>query len=39
LKEWADKTGAKPGDMVFVLSGGVDTTRKQMSELRLHLGK
>jgi aspartyl-tRNA synthetase len=38
LKKWADKTGAKPGDMIFVLSGGVDTTRKQMSELRLHLG-
>jgi aspartyl-tRNA synthetase len=38
LKTWAVKTGAKPGDMIFVLSGGIDSTRKQMSELRLHLG-
>jgi aspartyl-tRNA synthetase len=38
LKAWADHCGAKPGDLIFVLSGDLDATRKQMNELRLHLG-
>lgn len=39
LKKWAEKFGAQPGDLMFVLSGTTDTTRKQLSELRLHLGE
>jgi len=36
---WADKTGAGKGDLILVLSGGVDKTQKQLGELRLHLGE
>ena len=36
---WAEKTGAEKGDLILVLSGGVDKTRKQLGELRLHLGE
>jgi len=39
LKTWAEKCGAKTGDMLFLLSGNLDATRKQMCELRLHLGE
>jgi aspartyl-tRNA synthetase len=38
LKEWADKANAKPGDLLLVLSGDLNATRKQMNELRLHMG-
>jgi aspartyl-tRNA synthetase len=38
LKAWAEKANAKPGDLLLVLSGNLDTTRKQMNELRLHMG-
>lgn len=38
LKAWAEATGAKAGDLIFVLSGELNKTRKQMNELRLHLG-
>ncbi len=38
LKEWADKAKAKPGDLLLVLSGDLNATRKQMNELRLHMG-
>jgi len=38
LKAWADKAGAKPGDLILVLSGELNSTRKQMCELRLHMG-
>lgn len=36
---WAAHTGAKPGDLILILSGELDKTRKQLNELRLHLGK
>lgn len=39
LKSWASHTGAKAGDLILVLSGDLDATRKQLSELRLYLGK
>ncbi len=39
LKAWAEKAGAKAGDLILVLSGTTNETRKQMSELRLHMGK
>ena len=39
LKTWADKCGAKPGDLILVLAGDLDKTRKQLSELRLEMGE
>lgn len=39
LKAWAEFTGAKPGDILFILSGEQDKTRKQLGELRLELGR
>lgn len=35
---WAEKTGAKKGDLILVLSGDLDKTRKQLGELRLYMG-
>jgi aspartyl-tRNA synthetase len=37
LANWAKITGAKPGDMIFVLSGAADKTRTQLSALRMEL--
>ena len=37
LANWAKTTGAKPGDMIFVLSGPADKTRTQLSALRMEL--
>jgi len=36
--EWAEKTGAEKGDLILVLSGDLEKTRKQLGELRLHMG-
>jgi aspartyl-tRNA synthetase len=38
LKEWADFAGAKPGDLMLLLSGDLEKTQKQLNELRLHMG-
>jgi aspartyl-tRNA synthetase len=38
LKKWVKATNAKPGDLIFILSGELDKVRKQLNELRLHLG-
>jgi aspartyl-tRNA synthetase len=38
LQAWAKHTGAQPGDLMLLLSGGLDATRSQLSDLRLHLG-
>ncbi len=38
-RAWMGHSGAKPGDLILMLSGDLDKTRKQLSELRLHLGK
>ena len=38
LAKWAKAADAKPGDLILVLSGGLDKVRKQMNELRLHMG-
>ena len=35
---WTQETSAKKGDLILVLSGDLDKTRKQLGELRLHLG-
>jgi aspartyl-tRNA synthetase len=37
LSSWARTTGAKAGDMIFVLSGPADKTRTQLSALRMEL--
>jgi len=37
LKRWANATGAKAGDMLFVLSGPAHKTRTQLSALRMEL--
>ncbi|MGY6562270.1 MAG: aspartate--tRNA ligase [Luteibaculaceae bacterium] len=37
-KKVAESINAKPGDIIFMLSGNLEATRKQMNELRLHLG-
>jgi aspartyl-tRNA synthetase len=38
LKRWADAFGAEPGDLILVLAGGADKTRKALNELRLEMG-
>jgi aspartyl-tRNA synthetase len=38
LKVWAEKTNMQPGDLLLLLSGETNKTRKQLNELRLHLG-
>jgi aspartyl-tRNA synthetase len=37
LTQWAKITGAKAGDMIFVLSGPADKTRTQLSALRMEI--
>ena len=37
LSNWAKVTGAKAGDMIFVLSGPADKTRSQLSALRMEM--
>jgi aspartyl-tRNA synthetase len=39
LLSWKERFGAEKGDIVFILSGETDKTRKQLSELRLELGR
>lgn len=38
LKAWADAMGAKEGDLMLVLAGDADQTRKALCELRLEMG-
>jgi len=38
LKNWATAFDAKPGDLILVLAGHTDKTRKALSELRLEMG-
>lgn len=39
LKAWAEKCQAQPGDLILVLAGREERTRKAMSELRLEMGE
>lgn len=39
LRQWAGAVGAQPGDLIFVLSGEEEKTRKQMGELRLEVAR
>ncbi len=37
LAKWAETTGAKPGDLICVLSGDANKTRTQLSALRMEM--
>ena len=39
LAAWAEKTGAKPGDLICVLSGATNKVRAQLSALRMELAE
>ena len=39
LAKWAEKMGAEPGDLMFLLSGETEKVRKQMNELRLQVAE
>ncbi len=39
LKKWAEAFGAKPGDLMLILSGNLHKTRKALNELRLEMGQ
>ena len=39
LAKWAEVTGAKPGDLICVLSGDKNKVRTQLSALRMHLAE
>ena len=39
LRAWGELFGAEKGDMLLILSGELDKTRKQMGELRLEMGR
>ncbi len=38
LKQWGQRAGANPNDMLLILSGETDRVRKQLNELRLEMG-
>lgn len=37
LQKWAQAFDAKPGDLMLLMAGNTDKTRKALSDLRLHL--
>lgn len=39
LNAWKEALGAESGDIVFILCGETDKTRKQLNELRLEMGR
>lgn len=39
IKGWMDACGAEEGDMLLILAGDTDKTRKAMGDLRLEMGK
>lgn len=38
LQKWGEKAGAKPGDLLLVMTGEAMKVRKQLCELRLEMG-
>lgn len=38
LVQWAQQIDARPGDLILILAGAAERTRKAMSELRLEMG-
>ena len=39
LAQWAEVTGAQPGDLIFVMSGEAQTTRIKLSALRMEIAE
>jgi len=39
LEKWAEVTGAKPGDLICVLSGDINKVRAQLSALRMEMAE
>jgi aspartyl-tRNA synthetase len=39
LAKWAESTGAKPGDLICILSGETNKVRTQLSALRMYLAE
>ncbi|WP_299156609.1 aspartate--tRNA ligase [uncultured Tenacibaculum sp.] len=39
LAKWAEKTGAKPGDLICILSGNTTKVRAQLSALRMEMAE
>lgn len=39
FKKWAEKTNAKPGDLICILSGDTNKTRAQLSALRMEMAE
>lgn len=39
LRQWCETMKANPGDLILIMAGNVEATRKQLSELRLHMGE
>jgi len=39
LTQWAEVVSSKPGDLMLVMAGGVDKTRKALGDLRLYMAE
>lgn len=39
LEKWAAAFGAKPGDLMLIMAGPADKTRKALNDLRLHIAE
>jgi aspartyl-tRNA synthetase len=39
LKQWADAFDARPGDLLLIMAGETEATRKQLNELRLQIAE
>ena len=39
LKKWSATFNSQPGDLILIMAGQTDKVRKQLSELRLEMGK
>ncbi len=39
FKQWAERMQARPGDLMLVLSGNKEATRKQLGALRMEMGE
>jgi aspartyl-tRNA synthetase len=39
LTQWAEATGARAGDLIFVMAGAAHATRKQLSALRMEIAE
>jgi aspartyl-tRNA synthetase len=39
LQKWAERFSMQQGDLMCIMAGGADKTRKQLNELRLHMGE